>query len=236
LNAIPATLPAQIVCLGRHLVECIQPFADCGRAAALDSTILHAGGGVWHKKHRDAGEVPYTSIDTEAHWTKSGWHGWGYGWKLHLAAVVASVWIPLAATLTPANRADNEEAPALIRELPPQIRYVLGDVHYNDPELRQLCDQQDHILVTTRPGTYPHTDGGVEVRRVFHNLRSLAMENRNEHFKSIFGVHGSVPTKGLRTTQRFALGAIFVYQLALLYRYEHQLDLNVGLKPFLQAA
>jgi hypothetical protein len=32
------------------------------------------------------------------------------------------------------------------------------------------------------------------------------------------------------------LGAILVYQVALLYRYEHGLDLNVGLKPFLQAA
>ena len=62
------------------------------------------------------------------------------------------------------------------------------------------------------------------------------MENFNEHFKGLFGVHGSVPTKGLRNTQRFALGAILVYQLALLYRFEHGLDLNVGLKPFLQAA
>lgn len=239
LNAIPATLPAQVACLGQHLVDCMHPFANTGRAAALDSTVLHARGGVWHKKHRDAGEVPHTSIDTEAHWTKSGWHGWVYGWKLHIAAV-ASVWIPLAATLTPANRADNEEAPALIRELPPQVRYVLGDVHYNDPELCQPCEQQDQILVTTRRGAHPHTDGGVEVRRVFHKLRSLAMENFNEHFKDIFGVPGtpwvSVPTKGLRKTQRFALGAILVYQLALLYRHEHGLDLNVGLKSFLQAA
>ena len=56
------------------------------------------------------------------------------------------------------------------------------------------------------------------------------------HVKGIFGVHGSVPTKGVRNTKRFALGAILVYQLALLYRFEHGLDLNVGLKPFLQAA
>ena len=147
-----------------------------------------------------------------------------------------ATWIPLAAGLTPANRADNEEAPALIRALPPQVRYVLGDVHYNDPELRQLCDDGGQILITTRRGPYPHTDGGVEVRRVFHKLRSLAMENFNEHLKGTFGVHGSVPTKGLRNTQRFALGAILVYQLALLYRHEHGLDLNVGLKPFLQAA
>jgi hypothetical protein len=236
LGRIPDTLPAQIACLGRHLVALIQPFATSGRAAALDSTTLHARGGVWHKKHREAGIIPHTQIDTEAHWTKSGWHGWVYGWKLHVAAVVAAVWIPLAATLTPANRADNEEAPALIRELPAEVRYVLGDVHYNDPDLRDLCAERDQILVTTRRGAYPHTDDGVEVRRVFHKLRSLAMENFNEHFKAIFGVHGSVPTKGLRNTQRFALGAILVYQVALLYRYEHGLHLKVGLKSFLQAA
>lgn len=236
LGTIPATLPAQIGCLGRHLVALIQPWHQEGRAAALDSTILRARGGVWHQKHREAGIVPHTSIDTEAHWTKSGWHGWVYGWKLHLAAVVASVWIPLAAELTPANAADNEQAPALIRELPAEVRYILGDVHYNDPDLRQLCEDADQFLVTTRRGAYPHQDGGVDVRRIFHKLRSLAMENFNEHVKSIFGVHGSVPTKGLRNTQRFALGAIIVYQLALLYRFEHGLDLNVGLKPFLQAA
>jgi hypothetical protein len=236
LGAIPDTLPAQIGCVGRQLVALIQPWQHEGRAAALDSTILHARGGVWHRKHRQAGEVPHTAIDTEAHWTKSGWHGWVYGWKLHVAAVVASVWIPLAAELTPANAADNKLAPALIRELPAEVRYVLGDVHYNDPELRAECEDAGQILVTTRRGAYPHTDGGVEVRRIFHKLRSLAMENFNEHFKGIFGVHGSVPTKGLRSTRRFALGAILVYQLALLYRFEHGLDLNVGLKPFLQAA
>jgi transposase len=236
LKAIPGALPAQIGCLGRHLVALLQPWEHDGRAAALDSTVLQARGGVWHKKHREAGIVPHSSIDTQAHWTKSGWHGWIYGWKLHLAAVVASVWIPLAADLTPANAADNEQAPALLRELPSEVRYVLGDVQYNDPALRQLCEERGHELVTTRRGAYPHSDGGVEVRRVFHKLRSLAMENFNEHFKGIFGVHGSVPTKGLHNTQRFALGAVIVYQLALLYRFEHGLDLNVGLKPFLQAA
>ena len=76
LAAIPDTLPAQIGCLGRHLVDLIQPWTDCARAAAIDSTVLRALGGVWHKKDREAGIVPHTSIDTEAHWTKSGWHGW----------------------------------------------------------------------------------------------------------------------------------------------------------------
>ncbi len=236
LKAIPATLPAQIGCLGRQLVSLIQPWVTSGRAVAIDRTLLRARGGVWHQKHREKGELPHTSIDPEAHWTKSGWHGWVYGWKLHVVSVVAGVWFPLAAMLTPANVADSDPAPDLLREVPTEVRFVLGDLHYNTPELCSLCEQDDRLLVTTKYGRYPHTDDGVEVRRMFHKLRSIAMENFNEHFKGIFDGHGQVPTKGLIATQRFALGAIFVYQLALLYRFEHGLELCIGLKAFLKAA
>ena len=236
LKAIPDTLPTQIGCLGRHLLDLIQPWATCGRAVAIDSTLLRAHGGVWHQQHREKGEFPHTSIDPEAHWTKSGWHGWVYGWKLHVVSVVAAVWFPVAAMLTPANIADSDPAPELLREVPAVVRFILGGRHYNTPELREHCEQADRLLVTTQYGRYPHTDDGVEVRRVFHKLRSRAMENFNEHFKGIFDGHGQVPTKGLLATQRFALGAILVYQLALLYRFEHDLTLCVGLKAFLKAA
>jgi len=236
LKRLPLTLPAQIGCLGRYLVELIEPFASCGRAVAIDSTVLRARGGVWHKKDREAGKVPHTSIDTEAHWTKSGWHGWVYGWKLHLVTTVAAVWIPLAAELTPANVADNEQALTLLAELPSEVRYVLGDQHYNDESLRAVCAQAGREVVATRRAAYPHTDNGVGVRRVFHALRSRAIENLNEQFKGIFDAHGQVPTKGLTNTRRFALGAVLVYQLTLWYRHEHGLDLRIGLKPFLKAA
>jgi hypothetical protein len=236
LKALPDSLAEQIGCLGRHLVEVLRPWESRGRAVALDSTTLRAKGGVWHKKDREAGIVPHTSIDTEAGWTKSGWHGWVYGWKLHLAIAVCGVWIPLCARLTPANTADNEMAPHLVEELPEEARFVLGDIHYNAPNVREACESTERFLVTTKRGAYPHTDDGVEVRRIFHKLRSMANENFNEHFKAIFEVHGQVPTKGLINTQRFALGAVFVYQLALLYRHERKLDINRGLKPFLRAA
>ncbi|HEY3033155.1 MAG TPA: hypothetical protein VGJ54_00650 [Streptosporangiaceae bacterium] len=90
--------------------------------------------------------------------------------------------------------------------------------------------------MTTQRGPYPHTDGGVEVRRVFHALRSHALENFNGQFKAIFGCLDRVPTRGLVPTQRFALGAVLVYQLTLLHRFEAGADLRVGLQPFLQAA
>jgi hypothetical protein len=236
LAAMPSRLPAQIACLGGYLVALIQPWAECGRAAAIDSTVLRAKGGVWHKKDREQGVVPYSAIDIEAHWTKSSWHGWVYGWKLHLVTTVAAVWIPLAAALTPANEADNAVAPALIAELPEELRIVLGDLHYNAPNVQEACEYRDYWLITPHYGSYPHDDEGKEVRRIFHRLRHQAIENFNEQFKTIFDVHQQVPTKGLVNTTRFALGAVLLYQLALFYRFERQLDLRVGMKAFLKAA
>jgi hypothetical protein len=236
LQALPETLPAQIGCLGRYLVDVLCPWPAGSPVAAIDSTVLRARGGVWHQKDREAGVVPHTAIDTEAHWTKSGWHGWVYGWKLHLVVTVAAVWIPLAADLTPANAADNEVAPRLLPELPPLLPVLLGDTSYDDGALHAQCAATGCVLITSKRGRYPHTDAGVEVRRLFHQLRSHAIENFNGQFKAIFDTQQHVPTRGRRATRRYVLGAVLVYQLTLLYRHQLGADLRVGLKPFLKAA
>lgn len=76
LQRWPRTLPALLGCLGRQLGQVLNPWANQGRGAALDRTPLRAHGGVWHKKPRDQGVVPHTSIDPEAAWSQSGWPGW----------------------------------------------------------------------------------------------------------------------------------------------------------------
>lgn len=236
LAQIPQTLPEQIACLGQHLLSRLQPWTHTGRAVAIDSTLLRARGGVWHKKDRAKGVVPHTSIDTEAHWGKSDWHGWVYGWKLHVIITVADVWLPLVADVTPANQYDGEMGAAWVEALPEDVRFILGDRHYHNEALHWLCDQADRTLVTSQYGAYPHSDDGVEVRRVFHQLRSRSVENFNGQFKGMFDLQGQVPTKGESNTKRYVLGAILVYQLILWYRFEHGLDLRVGLEPFLKAA
>jgi len=122
-------------------------------------------------------------------------------------------------------------------------RYILGEnTWHNSGEqtwyvlTRKMTWSFDRFLVVPQYGPYPHHGLGKEVRRIFHKLRSITNENFNEQFKGIFDGHGQVPTKGLINTQRFVLGAIFVYQFALLYRFEHGLDLRVGLKAFLKGA
>ena len=69
-----------------------------------------------------------------------------------------------------------------------------------------------------------------------HRLRHVSIETLNEHFKTLFEAHWSLPTTGTRDTARFALGAVFLYQLALLHRHEQHSVTNRRLKIFLRAA
>ena len=48
---------------------------------STDSTLMKANGNLWHKKNRDAGELPTCgNVDTDAHWGKSGYKGWTFGY------------------------------------------------------------------------------------------------------------------------------------------------------------
>jgi hypothetical protein len=98
-----------------------------------------------------------------------------------------------------------------LRALPTELRVLLDDKGYRDPDLDHPCTVQERVLVATQPGCYPHTDLGDEVRRLFHRPRSRAIQNFNEQFKGILHGHHQVPTCGLVATRRFVLGAVFVY-------------------------
>jgi hypothetical protein len=50
-----------------------------------------------------------------------------------VVSAVAAVWLPVAAVLTPANVADSEPAAEQLCEVPAEVRFVLGDRHYNTP-------------------------------------------------------------------------------------------------------
>lgn len=237
LATLPASLPARIACLGEILIQTLTPWGEHAASVAIDSTVLAARGGVWHKKDREAQVVPHTSIDTAAHWTHSGWHGWVYGWKLHAVTTAAApVWLPLAAAVTPANVADATAAPALLRALPQAVRYLLGDTAYAGAALVALWAHGDRVIVTP-PATRRAADqAGRAVRQLFHRQRSRAIEPWNGQFKAIFDITRPVPTRGVCATQRYVLGCVFVYQLTLWLRHEHGLPLRAGLKAFLQAA
>jgi hypothetical protein len=163
------------------------------------------------------------------------WVVWD-GWKLPLAVSLGPLRIPLAAEFTVAKGADSEGAPLLFTQLPAAVRYVLGDHHYHTPELRAAWGRHNRELVATRRGAYPHTDGGVEVRRIFHKLRSQAIEPCNGLFQNLVAWGGQMPVKGLRRCPLLALGAVLLYQLVLRYQHQHNHLVGGGIKALLRAA
>ena len=51
-----------------------------------DKSLFKAHGPVWHQSDRKEGRIPdkLRHLDTDASWSKSGYHGWVYGYGLHL--------------------------------------------------------------------------------------------------------------------------------------------------------
>ncbi len=72
--------------------------------------------------------------------------------------------------------------------------------------------------------------------RLSHALRSHAIESFTRQFRAIFDISRPVSTRGWHATPRLVLGAVLVYQLAVLHRRQASAPLRVGLKPFLQVA
>lgn len=91
--------------------------------------------------------MPHTSIDTEAAWEIAGWHGWWYGWKLHLVVTAGHCWLPLAAELTPANVADGPTAEQMLPMVTAEAKYVLGDSHYQTEGVAKQCEQAGRYLL-----------------------------------------------------------------------------------------
>jgi hypothetical protein len=236
MKSLPESLPELIRHLGEHLLELYQPWEHSARAVAMDSTVLRASGAPWHMKDREAGVVPNTSTDTDAHWTHSSWHGWVYGYKLHLAVAMASVWIPLAAEFKPANQADNVVAEELIHAVLPFVKFFCGDSAYNCPNVHEAAASRGAMVVASRRSKKPRTDEGVEVRKIIHALRHHTIENFNGLYKNIFDARRPLPTRGYINGKRFALGAVFAYQVVLLLRY-HRGELHqTHIKALLRSA
>jgi hypothetical protein len=57
-----------------------------GRDLYEDKSLFKAKGPVWHHSDRQAGRIPekLRNLDTDATWSKSGYHGWVYGYGVHL--------------------------------------------------------------------------------------------------------------------------------------------------------
>ena len=56
-----------------------------------DQSLFKAQGSVWHQSDRKVGHIPekLRNLDSDATWSKSGYHGWVYGYGIHLTSNTA---------------------------------------------------------------------------------------------------------------------------------------------------
>jgi hypothetical protein len=83
-KALYPILQTFIAFVGRW-AEALHPEFD-SRVLIEDASLFKAHGPVWHQSDRLAGRVPekLRNLDQDASWRKSAYHGWVYGYSLHL--------------------------------------------------------------------------------------------------------------------------------------------------------
>lgn len=89
-----------------------------------DKSLFKARGPVWHERMRKAGQIPakLRNLDTDASWSMSGYHGWVYGYGLHMTcnenAFPVMVQVETAA-VSESRVLDQKEA-LILNQLSPQ--------------------------------------------------------------------------------------------------------------------
>lgn len=80
-----------------------------------DKSLFKAQGSVWHQSDRQAGRIPdkLRHLDTGASWSKSGSHGWVYGYGLHLVdnRVGFPKWVQIETAAVAESNIIDQQAP-----------------------------------------------------------------------------------------------------------------------------
>jgi len=115
-----------------------------------DKSLFKALGPVWHESDRQAQRIPakLRHLDTDATWSKSGYHGWVYGYGLHMtcnsAAFPAIVQVETAAIAE--STVIEQKAPTFLQSLRPAT--LAADNSYAQVKRIRRWAKQGVVLLT----------------------------------------------------------------------------------------
>lgn len=115
-----------------------------------DQSLFKAEGSVWHQSDRQQGRIPdkLRNLDTDATWKKSAYHGWVYGYGIHLTSTQAGFPVLMeveTATFSEKQAIERKES-QILNHLKPDT--VCGDDAYTKAMRIRNWAKQDVILVT----------------------------------------------------------------------------------------
>jgi hypothetical protein len=115
-----------------------------------DKSLFKAKGPVWHQSDRKQGRIPdkLTNLDTDATWDKSGYHGWVYGYGVHLTSNQAA--FPKLVLVETAAYSEKQaliaKETALLNDLWPDT--LTGDNSYTQARRIRRWASQGVVLLT----------------------------------------------------------------------------------------
>lgn len=223
--AMPGFIRWLLPCIAREVSQMDEHLSI--RIGFVDKSIFRALGGIWHKQHRKQGIVPHSSIDTDASWGKSAYHGWRFGYGLHL--VVNHLRLPLAACVTTAAAPDKEQVKRLLNGLLPHLLMLVGDAGYRAIRfLQQLWNRLEVFLLTHRPFTtyskakrwYNQRIDRPEAKAIYQR-RKPSVEPAFSLIKEMFNLQGQaqLPYRGIVKVRTFLLLTVATIQLMMVFNF-----------------
>lgn len=193
-----------------------------------DQSLFKAQGPVWHQQDRKAGRIPekLRHLDSDATWSKSGYHGWVYGYGLHLTTNHAG--FPFLAEVETATFSEKDallrKEALLLQRLKPDT-LAADDAYTNATRIRAWA-KADVLLLTPalrwRTGRYAtayhrfiaQADVAPLLRR-----RKSAIEPIFDLIGKLLGVTGrqkQLALQHLPNVRTHIVLAVFSLQLAML--------------------
>ena len=238
LQTIPAraTLSRRYKQLACRLEAFIEFLGDLGMTLIADASLevvyqdkslFKAKGPVWHQKDRNANRLPkgLRAVDTDASWSVSKYHGWVYGYGLHLT--VCPEGLPL---MSVADTACVSEKAILDQQmdkmLEQNVGYIVADAGYTDLKRTEKLANKGLLLITPvigakRPQTqcYVETINQSQRLHTYQQKRKVAIEPIFELLKQLLSTHNNhkqLPVKGKPNVRTFLMLGVVLLQVAML--------------------
>jgi hypothetical protein len=207
--------------------ETLDP-AFASRDLYEDKSLFKAQGPVWHQSDRRAGRLPpgLRRLDTEATWGKSAYHGWVYGYGLHLTdnhtGFPTLVQVETAAVAESQVIDDKEER--IVHELAPHT--VTTDDSYTQALRIRRWAKEGVVLLTPAfrwvKGRYAiayHRFIGEPDQIALLRSRRIAIEPIFDLVAQVIGAtdnHKQLPLQGLANVRTCLALATLTLQVAMI--------------------
>ncbi len=209
------------------------------RTACVDKSVFRAKGGIWHKKNRLQGIVPHPSIDTDASWGKSAYHGWRFGYGLHLVANRHR--FPVMACVRTASGKDYHQLLYLLTPLMQRCRLVIADAGYRSIQVIMKLWKVLRIFVLLQtPFKSESQNKSWYNRQIAHYCAGLLYRRRGPSIEPVFAIikelfelkgEAQLPYKGMAKVDSYLMLVTVTVQIMMIFNSIHGHPLQAT-KPF----